>query len=166
VNNAAVTFLRPLDELPDKRARLMLEMHVMAPLHLTQMAIPAMRERKRGWVLMLTSLAGERIEGPPFSAFDRSAGFGMYGTCKAALSRLAQSFAAELHDDGIAVNAASTTKPVRTPGAGTLDLAKDDTEDIAYITETAFLLCTGDPAVLTGRVAETQPFLREQGRLA
>lgn len=165
VNNAAVTFLRPLDEFPDKRARLMLEMHVLAPLHLTQLAVPAMRERGRGWVLMLTSLAGERVAGPPFSAFDRRAGFGVYGTCKAALSRLAQGFAAELYDDGIAVNAASTTKPVRTPGAGTLDLAKDDTEDIAYVTETAFLLCTGDPAVLTGRVAETQPFLREFGRL-
>ena len=165
VNNAAVTFLRPLDAFPEKRARLMIEMHVLAPLHLTQLAIPAMRERKRGWVLMLTSLAGERIEGPTFSDFDRSAGFGMYGTCKAALSRLAQSFAAELYDDGVAVNAASTTKPVATPGAGTLDLAKDDTEDISYITETAFLLCTGDPAVLTGRVAETQPFLREFGRL-
>jgi citronellol/citronellal dehydrogenase len=165
VNNAAVTFLRPLDEFPDKRARLMLEMHVVAPLHLTQLAIPAMRERRRGWVLMLTSLAGERIDGPPFSGFDTSAGFGMYGTCKAALSRLAQGFAAELYEHGIAVNAASTTKPVRTPGAGTLDLAKEDTEDIGYITETAFLLCTGDPAVLTGRVAETQPFLREFGRL-
>jgi citronellol/citronellal dehydrogenase len=116
-------------------------------------------------VLMLTSLAGERIDGPPFSGFDTSAGFGMYGTCKAALSRLAQGFAAELYEHGIAVNAASTTKPVRTPGAGTLDLAKEDTEDIGYITETAFLLCTGDPAVLTGRVAETQPFLREFGRL-
>ena len=166
VNNAAVTFLRPLDEFPDKRARLMVEMHVLAPLHLTQLAIPAMRERKQGGVVMLTSLAGERIEGPPFSAFDRSAGFGMYGTCKAALSRLAQSFAAELYDDGIAVNAASTTKPVATPGAGTLELAQDDTEDISLITETAFLLCTGDPAVLTGRVVETQPFLREVGRLA
>ena len=109
---------------------------------------------------MLVSLAGERIEGPPFSAFDRGAGFGMYGTCKAALGRLAQSFAAELYEDGIAVNAASTTKPVATPGAGALDLAKDDTEDIGYITETAFHLCTGDPAVLTGRVVETQPFLR------
>ena len=97
VNNAAVTFLRPLDEFPDKRARIMIEMHVLAPLHITQLAIPAMRERKRGWVLMLTSLAGERIEGPPFSDFDRSAGFGVYGTCKAALSRLAQSFAAELY---------------------------------------------------------------------
>jgi NAD(P)-dependent dehydrogenase (short-subunit alcohol dehydrogenase family) len=165
VNNAAVTFLRPLDDFPDKRARLMLEMHVLAPLHLTQLAIPAMRERQRGWVLMLVSLAGERIEGPPFSAFDTGAGFGMYGACKAALGRLAQSFAAELYSDGIAVNAASTTKPVATPGAGTLDLAKEDTEDISYITETAFLLCTADPAVLTGRVVETQPFLREFGRL-
>ena len=71
VNNAAVTFLRPLDEFPEKRACLMIEMHVLAPLHLTQLAIPAMRERRQGWVLMLTSLAGDRIEGPPFSDFDR-----------------------------------------------------------------------------------------------
>jgi NAD(P)-dependent dehydrogenase (short-subunit alcohol dehydrogenase family) len=165
VNNAAVTFLRPLDEFPDKRARLMLEMHVLAPLHLTEMAIPAMRERRRGWVLMMTSLAGERIEGPPFSEFDTSAGFGMYGTVKAALSRLTQSFAAELHADGIAVNAAAPSKPVATEGAGALDLAKEDTEDISLVTETAFILCTGDPATLTGRVAHTQPFLREMGWL-
>jgi NAD(P)-dependent dehydrogenase (short-subunit alcohol dehydrogenase family) len=165
VNNAAVTFLRSLDEFPDKRARLMLEMHLLAPLHLTQLALPAMRQRKRGWVLMLTSLAGERIEGPPFTDFDRAAGFGMYGACKAALGRLAQGFAAELYDDGVAVNAAATTKPVATPGASTLDLAGEDTEDIAYIVETAALLCTGDPSVLTGRVVETQPFLREFGRL-
>lgn len=165
VNNAAVTFLRPLHDFPEKRTRLMMEMHLFAPLHLTQLAVSAMRQRKQGWVLMLVSLAGERIEGPPFSEFDRRAGFGMYGACKAALGRLTQSLAAELYDDGIAVNAAATTKPVATPGAGTLDLAKEDTEDISYISETALLLCTGDPAVLTGRVVETQPFLRECGRL-
>ncbi len=165
VNNAAVTFLRPLDEFPEKRARLMLEMHVLAPLHLTQMAIPAMRARRQGWVLMMTSVAGERIDGPPFSEFDTTAGFGMYGMVKAALSRLTQSFAAELYDDGIAVNAAAPSNPVATPGAGTLDLAKTDTEDISLITETAFILCTGDPATLTGRVAHTQPFLREVGWL-
>jgi NAD(P)-dependent dehydrogenase (short-subunit alcohol dehydrogenase family) len=165
VNNAAVTFLRPLDEFPEKRVRLMLEMHVLAPLHLTQMAIPAMRSRRRGWVLMVSSLAGERIEGPPFSAFDTGAGFGVYGTCKAALSRLAQSFAAELHADGIAVNAATTSKPVRTEGASALDLAKDETEPIDYIAETAFLLCTANPASLTGQVVETQPFLRQVGHL-
>jgi NAD(P)-dependent dehydrogenase (short-subunit alcohol dehydrogenase family) len=165
VNNAAVTFLRPLDEFPEKRARLMLEMHVLAPLHFTQLALPAMRERQQGWVLMMTSVGGDRIDGPPFSDFDTSAGFGIYGTAKAALSRLTQSFAAELYSDGIAVNAAAPSKPVATPGAGTLDLAKEDTEDISLITETAFLLCTGDPATLTGRVVHTQPFLREVGWL-
>ena len=144
----------------------MLEMHVLAPLHLTQMAIPGMRERHRGWVLMMTSVAGDRIDGPPFSDFDTTAGFGMYGTVKAAMSRLTQSLAAELYADGIAVNAAAPSKPVATEGAGTLDLAKEDTEDISLITETAFFLCTGDPASTTGRVVHTQPFLREMGWLA
>ena len=166
VNNAAVTFLRPLDEFPDRRVRLMIEMHVLAPLHLTQLAIPAMRERRRGWVLNVTSVGGDLPTGPPFSEFDRSAGFGIYGTVKAALNRLTKSLAAELYDDGIAVNAAAPSNPVATPGAGTLDLAKTDTEDIALITQTAFELCTGDPKTLTGRIAHTQPFLREIGWLS
>jgi citronellol/citronellal dehydrogenase len=165
VNNAAVTFLRPLDEFPDRRVRLMMEMHVLAPLHLTQMAIPAMRERGRGWVLNVTSVGGDLPPGPPFSDFDKSAGFGVYGTVKAALNRLTKSLAAELYDDGIAVNAAAPTNPVATPGAGKLDLAKTDTEGIELITQTAFLLCTGDPKTLTGRIVQTQTFLREVGWL-
>lgn len=165
VNNAAVTFLRPLDGFPERRVRLMMEMHVMAPLHLTQLAIPAMRERGRGWVLNVTSVGGDLPDGPPFSDFDRSAGFGVYGTVKAALNRLTKSLAAELYDDGIAVNAAAPSNPVATPGAGTLDLAKTDTEDISLISETAYVLCTGDPKTLTGRIAHTQSFLREIGRL-
>jgi citronellol/citronellal dehydrogenase len=166
VNNAAVTFLRPLDEFPDRRVRLMFEMHVFAPLHLTQLVLPAMRERRRGWVLNMTSLAGDLPPGPPFSDFDVSAGFGVYGTAKAALNRLTLSFASELYEFGIAVNAAAPSNPVATEGAGALDLAKTDTEDISLITETAFILCTGDPATMTGRVAHTQPFLKEQGWLS
>jgi citronellol/citronellal dehydrogenase len=145
VNNAAVTFLRPLDEFPERRARLMIEMHVLAPMHLIQLAIPAMRERGRGWVLNVTSVGGDLPEGPPFSEFDRTAGFGVYGTVKAALNRLTKSFAAELYDDGIAVNAAAPSNPVATEGAGALDLAKTDTEDIELITQTAFTLVTADP---------------------
>ncbi|OBF31257.1 oxidoreductase [Mycobacterium sp. ACS1612] len=166
VNNAAVTFLRPLDQFPERRVRLMTEMHVLAPLHLTQLAIPAMRERGRGWVLNVTSVGADLPEGPPFSEFDRTAGFGIYGTVKAALNRLTKSLAAELFDDGIAVNAAAPTNPVATPGAGTLDLAKIDTEDIELITETAVILCTGDPKVLTGHIAHTQTFLRKIGWLS
>ncbi len=164
INNAAVTFLRSLDGFPEKRARLMVEMHLLGPLHLSQLAIPHMRERGQGWILNLTSVAGERIPGPPFSDFDVAAGFGMYGTVKAALDRLTQSLAAELHGDGIAVNAAAPFKPVPTPGAGTLDLAKEDTEDVSLITETVLILCTGDPSTMTGRIAYTQPFLAGMGR--
>ena len=40
VNNAAVTFLRPLDEFPDRRVRVMMEMHVLAPLHLSRRRFP------------------------------------------------------------------------------------------------------------------------------
>ena len=32
VNNAAVTFLRPLDGFPERRVRLMMEMHVLGPV--------------------------------------------------------------------------------------------------------------------------------------
>jgi citronellol/citronellal dehydrogenase len=166
VNNAAVTFLRPLDGFPEKRAKLMIEMHMIAPLHLTQLAIPAMRARGCGWVLNLTSVGGDLPPGPPFSDFDETAGFGMYGTVKAGMNRMTKSLAAELYRDGIAVNAAAPTNPVATPGAGTLDLAKTDTESIELITETVFTLCTGDPKTMTGRIAHTQDFLRETGWLS
>lgn len=165
VNDAAVTFLRPLDEFPERRVKLMVEMHVIAPLHLTQLALPAMRERGEGWILNLTSVGGDLPAGPPFSDFDTSAGFGIYGTCKAALNRLTLSLAAELYSDGIAVNAAAPTDPVATEGAGALDLAKSGTEDISLIVETAFRLCSGDRETLTGRIAHTQTFLREVGWL-
>jgi citronellol/citronellal dehydrogenase len=165
VNNAAVTFLRPLDGFPEKRARLMVEMHMIAPLHLTQLAIPAMRQRGSGWVLNLTSVGGDLPDGPPFSDFDTEAGFGMYGTVKAGMNRLTKGLAAELYRDGIAVNAAAPSNPVATPGAGALDLAKSGTESIELITETVFRLCTGDPKTLTGRIAHTEPFLREVGWL-
>lgn len=165
VNNAAVTFLRHLDGFPDRRVRLMMEMHLFAPLHLIQLAIPAMRERGGGWILNVTSVGGDLPPGPPFSDFDRTAGFGIYGTAKAALNRLTKSLAAELYEDGIAVNAAAPSNPVATPGAGTLDLAKTDTEDIELITETALRLCTGDPNAMTGRIAHTQSFLAEVGWL-
>ena len=165
VNNAAVTFLRALDEFPERRVKVMFEMHVFAPLHLVQLVLPGMRERHRGWICNMTSIAADHPPGPPFSEFDTSAGFGVYGMCKAAQDRMTGSLAAELYADGIAVNAAAPSDPVATEGAGALDLAQTDTEDISLITETAFRLCTADPATFTGRIVRTQPFLRDIGWL-
>ena len=166
VNNAAVTFLRPLDEFPEKRVRLMMEMHVLAPLHLTQLAIPAMRERGRGWVLNVTSL-GRRSARRPAVLRLRSHGrlrclrHGQGGAqpadekpCRRAVRRRDRGQRRGANQSG------------RHAGRGPLDLAKTDTEDIELITQTAFMLCTGDPKTLTGRIAHTQPFLREIGWLS
>ena len=44
-------------------------------------------------------------------------------------------------------------------------LINAETDDIALITQTALTLVTGDPKTMTGRIAHTQPFLREIGWL-
>ena len=116
-------------------------------------------------MLNLTSVAGDHPSGPPFSDFDRSAGFGMYGTVKAGLNRLTLSLAAELYDDGIAVNAAAPTNPVATPGAGDARPGQGGHRGHRADHADGLLLCTGDPRTLTGRIVQTQPFLREVGWL-
>ena len=132
-----MTFLRPLDGFPEKRARLMVEMHMIAPLHLTQLAIPGMRDRGRGWVLNLTSVGGDLPQGPPFVGFDRGAGFGMYGTVKAGAEPADQEPCRRTVRRRHRRQRRRAVQPSRHPGAGTLDLAKTDTEDIELITETA-----------------------------
>ena len=166
VNNAAVTFLRPLDEFPDRRVRLMMEMHVMAPLHLTQLAIPAMRERRRGWVLNVTSVGGDLPDGPPFSEFDRDGGLRHLRHGQGRAESVDEKPCGRTVRRRNRRQRRGAVQPGRHQGAGALDLAKTDTEDIALITQTAFVLCTGDPKTLTGRIAHTQPFLREIGWLS
>lgn len=159
VNSAAVTFLRPLLDFPLRRVQVMLNLHLLSPLRLVQLLAPGMRTHGSGWVLSLTSVAAVHPVGPPYGDFDVNAGFAVYGTVKAALDRMTTSLAAELHASNIAVNTAAPLLPVRTPGAAMLDLAQDETEDIALICRTALELCSGDPSRLTGRVAYTTPFL-------
>ena len=164
VNCAAVTFLRPLMDLPLRRVQVMLNLHLLTPLRLAQLVAPAMRDRGSGWILNLTSVAAQLPVGPPYGDFDVNAGFGVYGSVKAALDRLTASLAAELRGWNIAVNAAAPLLPVRTPGATALDLARSDTEDISLVCRTALELCSGDPKRLTGRVAYTTPFLEAVDR--
>ena len=48
VNNAAVTFLAPVEEFSEKRFRLMVELQMWAPYHLTQLVLPDhVRARRR-----------------------------------------------------------------------------------------------------------------------
>jgi citronellol/citronellal dehydrogenase len=164
VNNAAVTFLLPFAEFPEKRWRLMFEVQVRAPYELAQLVVPGMRERKAGWILNISSRAGIHPAGPPYAPIDRQ-GFSVYGMVKAALDRFSTGLAAELYDDGIAVNSLAPWANVATPGTSVHDLIEGfPLEGPEWVAEAALALCTGDPVRLTGRVAYSQPLLAELQR--
>jgi len=164
VNNAAVTYFEPVDKFQEAHYRLMFEVQVRAPFELAQLVLPGMRERKRGWILNISSGAAIHPQGPPY----QGGGAGTtYGMCKAALERFTTGLASEVYPDGIAVNALSPSGLVKTPGVVHHQLDRmvppERVEPVEYIVEAAYSLCTGDPAVLTGRVTYARPLVSELG---
>ncbi|WP_219412587.1 SDR family NAD(P)-dependent oxidoreductase [Pseudonocardia nigra] len=167
VNNAAVTWFTPIADFPAKRAALMLEVQVTAPMHLAQLVLPAMRERGSGAILNISSRAAIHPQLPPTARAAR--GGTVYGMCKAALERFTTGLAAEVYSDGIAVNALSPNRVVPTPGTVFHHLTTDDDPDAeppAVMAEAALALCRpaadGSPP-LTGRVTYSQDLLAELG---
>src|SRR5207245_8089881 len=144
--------------------RLMFEVQVRAAFDLAQRVVPGMRERKRGWILNISSAAAVHPQGPPYRSMP---GGTVYGMCKAAIERFSTGLASEVWADGIAVNALSPSGLVLTPGVvhHRLDemIPKEGHEPVECIVEAAHLLCTGDPATLTGRIAFARPLLEELG---
>ncbi|MHB8465063.1 MAG: SDR family NAD(P)-dependent oxidoreductase [Acidimicrobiales bacterium] len=166
VNNAAVTYLLPVDTFPEKRFRLMIEMQVWSALELSQLVIPGMRAAGGGWILNISSRAAVKPVGPPYDDFYTIGGSSVYGLCKAALERLTVGMAAELLGDRIAVNALSPWDNVATPGASAHELVEGYLlEPPEMIAEAAMQLCAGERDRLTGRVAYSQPLLAELGVL-
>jgi citronellol/citronellal dehydrogenase len=165
VNDAAVTFYEPFESFSEKRYNLMFEVQVRAPFELAQLVVPGMRSQGSGWILNITSRAGVHPQGPPFAEIYKR-GFSVYGMVKAALDRFTTGLAAEVFDHGIAVNSLAPWDVVATPGASGHDLASSGVplEGPEWIAEAALILCTADPAVMTGRIAYSQPFLAEQQR--
>jgi len=165
VNNAAAAFYLPTAEMSLKRRRLLFELNVHACVDLAQAAVPGMRQRKRGWIVNISSATSKHVKGPPY---DRGHKVGttstMYGASKAALERFTTGLAAELHADGIAVNSLAPVAAVRTPGAEMLvgdvmDANPGIVEELEYFVDATLVLCTCDPATYTGRVLSSRDVL-------
>jgi citronellol/citronellal dehydrogenase len=162
VNNAAVSYFTPVADFSPKRYALMFAVQVEAPFHLARLVLPGMRERGAGWILNISSVAARHPSIPP-GAFGEL-GATVYGMCKAALERLSTGLAAEVYRDNIAVNALAPTKVVPTPGTLFHHLTSDDdpnSEPPSVMAEAALVLCSADPAALTGRITYSQELLRE-----
>jgi citronellol/citronellal dehydrogenase len=162
VNNAAVTYFEPVADFDERHFQLMVEVLVRAPFELAQRVLPGMRARRRGWICNISSGAARHPQGPPYTARPGST---VYGMCKAALERFSSGLAAEVYQEGIAVNALSPSGLGPTPGVIHHGLnrgvAPERLEAPEYMAEAAYALCTGDPAKLTGRITYARPLLDE-----
>jgi citronellol/citronellal dehydrogenase len=164
VSNAAVSYFAPVTDLAARRYQLMFDVQVEGPFHLAQLVVPGMREKGRGWILNISSVAARHPAFPP-AGWARRGGT-VYGMCKAALERFSTGLAAELYDDDIAVNALSPSKVVPTPGTIFHRLTTEDdanAEPPAVMAEAALLLCSAEPKALTGRITYSQDLLAELG---
>src|SRR5262249_15934710 len=101
--------------------------------------------------------------GPPFDPGIKLGSTGtLHGSTKAALERITTGLAAEVHDDGVAVNSLAPVAAVRTPGAEVhlgplLDERPEIVEPVELIADAAFALATCDPATVTGRGVYSRP---------
>ncbi len=160
-NNAAVTFFIPIETFPEARWRLMFEVQVNTPLHLSQLVIPGMKARGAGWIVNLSSHAAihpKLTAGLPGSV--------VYGMCKAALERFSTGLASELYKDKIAVNAISPGL-VATPGAVHHKLVNDTNRErvtpVEHVAEACLRLSCNVPSMISGRVTTASDIMKECG---
>ncbi len=96
INNASELGPSPMPRLEDYPWNELLRVfrvNAVAPLHLTQLVLPQMKERGAGVIVNITSDAG--VNAYP--------GWGGYGASKAALEHISRTLAAELAGTGIRV---------------------------------------------------------------
>lgn len=103
VNNAGRGYYAPCDEIDLDALRSLFELNVIAPLRLSQLALPHL-ERAGGTVVMMSSVAGV-VAAPNYAA---------YAASKFALEAIAMSMRAELAGRGVRV-AVVRPGPVDTP---------------------------------------------------
>jgi len=131
--------------------------YLRSPFQLIQKAVPEMRKRGGGWIVVLGSVTAL----PPARPYDDWATYGgatVYASIKAAVHRMTQGLAAELLPDNIAVNTLAPSTAIRTPGAADLIPESYPSERIEYIVETGLALCHLPARERTGLTAYSLHF--------
>jgi len=156
VNNAAAIpeFAPPSTMTLAGRQRLF-AINLDAPLDLAQQALPAMRHRGWGRILNISS---DTVRQPPIPYPGAAAmvhGLALYGASKAALERVTEGLAAELHGSGVRVNALAPSRIARTESAERIavEMAKtrpEWVEPVEVMAEAAYqLIARGSTGVVT-----------------
>ncbi|MFT3976434.1 MAG: SDR family oxidoreductase [Sphingomonas bacterium] len=137
-NAAANPYYGPLADIEDEQFRKILDNNVLSNHWLIQMSAPAMRERRSGSIIIISSIAGMRA----------SPMIGAYGVSKSADLQLARSYAAEFGPDNVRVNCIA-------PGLIRTDFARalwEDPDRIAAANNSVPLRRIGKPEEIAGAV--------------
>lgn len=164
VNNAAAAIYMPLAEYPLRRVRLMMEINLLAPLDLTQQALPDMIEADEAWVVNLSSATANYEPGPPYRQSELLEVMGIYGASKAALNRMTNAFSVETHKHSVRMNTVEPKAAVLSEGAdikvGEM-LVPEQIESMEAMVEAAVFLCDCEQD-FTGRVCSSLDLIEEQ----
>lgn len=163
VNNAAAAMYAPTSEFPLKRRRIIFEANVHAPIDLAQAVLPAMIEQGEGWIVNLSSASTRHAQGPPFPTSAVGSTIGVYGASKAALNRMTNALAHEVHGKGVRVNTIEPRAAVMSEGATALvgaSVTPDLIESMEAMVEATIALCDCSPE-LTGRCVVSLDLLDE-----
>jgi citronellol/citronellal dehydrogenase len=167
VNNAAAPRTFHIGYLDMTRELFLesVEVNVWAAWELGRLVAQGRRARGApGWIVNVSSRAAGPKVGPPYASSAVGAQV-LYGATKAMLDRITTGAAMELHGDGIAVNALAPESAVMTENASRLvSPPASAIEPVETFVEATLALCTGDPDVLTGRIAYSLSLLVELGR--
>ncbi len=106
INNAGYGIVGAVEETPEAELRAMMETNFFGAVNVTQAALPMMRARRKGAIVMMSSLGGQLS----------FAGFGPYSASKFAMEGLTEALAQEIAPFGL-------TAMIVEPGAFRTDFA-------------------------------------------
>ncbi len=135
-NAASNPYYGPMSGISDEQFRKILDNNILSNHWLIQMALPDMQARKRGSVIIISSIGG--LQG--------TASIGVYNISKAADFQLARNLAAELGPDNIRVNCIA-------PGLIKTDMARalwENDEVMDHIRHVTPLRRIGQPDEIAG----------------
>ncbi len=94
VNNAGFGLYGDFLDQPWERERALIEVDVTSVVHLTRLFAPGMRERRRGWILLVSSIG----------AFQATPTYAIYSAAKAFVLSFGEALAGELRGTGVKVS--------------------------------------------------------------
>ncbi|MBI3396816.1 MAG: SDR family oxidoreductase [Spirochaetia bacterium] len=154
INNAGAIWVEPIENTPEKRFDLVMEVNFKAPFFLSQLCIPYMQKNRWGHILNMS---------PPVET-NEAAGKIAYMTSKFGMTLLSHGLGGELKGTGVAANSLWPRTLVESLAVLNWGMGKpSDWRKADIMADAAKVILEQDPNTYTGRALIDEDVLREKG---